>query len=60
MKARIENGKLIIEIDAETQNPRPSATGKTRIVATTSGNMATTVMVQGKPLVIGLNAYIKN
>lgn len=59
MEAKIEGGYLIIKIPANTQNPPPSASGKTRIVASTSGNVATTVQVQGKPLVIGLNAYIK-
>lgn len=58
MKAEIKNGKLIIEID--TQEPRPSATGKTLVVASTHGNQATTAMVNGKAVIIGLNAYIRN
>ena len=60
MTASIKNGKLIIEIPAETVNPRLSASGKSRIVASTNGNATTTVMVDGKPVVIGLNAYIRN
>jgi hypothetical protein len=57
MQAKIENGKLIITIDMV--EPRPSASGKTLVVATSSGNMTTTAMVNGKPVIVGLNAYIK-
>jgi len=58
MKARIENNVLIIEIEINKQ-PVPSASGKTLVVASTRGNISTDVMVEGKPLTIGLNAYIK-
>jgi len=57
MEAKIENGKLIIIIDL--QEPTPSASGKTLVVATTHGNVATQCLVEGKNVVIGLNAYIK-
>ena len=57
MQARIENGKLIIEIPMT--EPRPSASGKTLVVATSGGNKATTATVNGKPVIIGLNAYIQ-
>ena len=57
MEAKIENGKLIIIIDL--QEPTPSASGKTLVVATTHGNIATQCLVEGKNVVIGLNAYIK-
>lgn len=57
MNARIENGTLIIEI--KTQEPmRPSKSGKTLIVATTGGNQKTTLEIDGRPVTIGLNAYI--
>ena len=58
MKARIENGVLIVEIEINKQ-PVPSASEKTLVVASTRGNVSTDVMVEGKPLTIGLNAYIK-
>ena len=58
MKATIENGQLVIRIPVEA-TPRPSSSGKTLIVATSSGNVTTDCIVEGKPLVIGLNAYIK-
>ncbi len=57
MDVKIENGKLHITI--ELQEPTPSASGKTLVVATTHGNMPTQCMINGKPVVIGLNAYIK-
>ena len=57
MNVEIKNGKLCIEIDLE--KPTPSSSGKTLVVASTRGNTVTTVMVEGKPVTIGLNAYIK-
>lgn len=36
----------------------PSATGKTRVVASTHGNHPTTAIVEGKPVIVGVNAYI--
>ena len=58
MKVEIKDNKLFIEIDL--QKPTPSSSGKTLVVASTHGNTVTTTMVDGKPVVIGLNAYIKN
>jgi hypothetical protein len=57
MKAEVKGGKLIIEIDL--QEPAPSASGKTLVVASSHGNQATTAMINGQPIVIGLNAYIR-
>jgi hypothetical protein len=50
-------GGLIIEIDLEKLTT--SASGKTLVVASTRGNAVTDVMVDGKPVTIGLKAYIK-
>jgi hypothetical protein len=57
MKVSIEGKELIIRMDLE--EPTPSASGKTLVVASTRGNMTTSVLIQGKPVIIGLNAYIK-
>ena len=57
MKVEIKNNKLYIEIDLE--KPTPSASGKTLVVASTRGNAITDVLVDGKPVTIGLNAYIR-
>ena len=57
MKATIEGNELVIRMPLET--PTPSASGKTLVVASTRGNVVSSVQVQGKPVTIGLNAYIK-
>ena len=57
MKVAIENGELVIRIPMI--DPRPSVSGKTLVIATSGGNQTTTTNFQGKPIVIGLNAYIK-
>jgi hypothetical protein len=41
------------------QKPTPSASGKTLVVASSHGNQTTTAVINGKPVVVGLNAYIK-
>jgi len=56
MKVAIKDNKLIIEIDM--QKPAPSRSGKTLVVATTSGIVPTTAEVDGKTVKIGLNAFI--
>lgn len=58
MKAEIIDGKLVLTIPVYA-NPPLSSTGKSRIVATTSGNKETTLMVDGKPVIIGMTAYCK-
>lgn len=57
MKAEIKGKELIITI--EMQKPTPSASGKTLVVASSHGNQMTTAMIDGKPVIVGLNAYIK-
>lgn len=52
----IEKNELVIRLPL--QQPTPSASGKTLVVASTRGNMKTTAQVDGKPIVIGVNAYI--
>jgi hypothetical protein len=56
MQVEIKNGQLVITIP--TQRPTPSASGKTLVIASTRGNKTTEAKVDGKPVVIGLNAYI--
>jgi len=57
MKVIIKDKVLHIEIPLHP--PRPSATGKTLTVASSRGNQPTEARVDGKPVIIGLNAYIK-
>lgn len=57
MKATIKDNTLHIEIPLYA--PRPSASGKTLTVATTRGNQPSGATINGKTLIIGVNAYIK-
>lgn len=53
----VEGKQLVIRMDLET--PTPSASGKTLVVASTRGNMTTSAQVNGKPVIVGVNAYIR-
>ncbi len=57
MKTTIKDNVLHIEIPLHT--PRPSSTGKTLTVASSNGNHDTEVKINGLPVIVGLNAYIK-
>jgi hypothetical protein len=57
MKVSIEKNELVIRI--ALQVPTPSKTGKTKIVASSGGNIATAAILDGQPVIVGLNAYIK-
>ena len=56
IEVKIENGDLVIRLPL--QEPRPSASGKTLVVASTGGNVRTTLLYKGKALTVGVNAYI--
>lgn len=56
IQVSIDGKQLVIRADLET--PTPSASGKTLVVASTRGNLRTSVEVAGKPVTVGLNAYI--
>lgn len=58
MKVEIKGKDLVITIPF-SDNPAPSASGKTLVVASSRGNRETNVKVNGMNVVIGLNAYIK-
>lgn len=57
MEAHIKGNKLIVEIEMNKE-PEVSKTGKTLVVASSHGNKVTQAKVNGKNVVIGLNAYI--
>ena len=57
MQATIEGGYLVLRLPL--QNPTPSASGKTLVVASTHGNKTTAALIDGKPVVVGFNAYLK-
>lgn len=50
--------KLIVEIDLENK-PAPSKSGKSISIATSHGNQLTTAEYNGKPVTVGINAYIR-
>lgn len=56
MTATIEKNELVLRLPV--QKPTPSASGKSMTVATTRGIIQTTVMIEGKPLRVGVNAFI--
>lgn len=60
MKAEIKNGNLIITMPLTA--PAPSKSGKTLVVASTSGNKETTAQVEfggeKRNITVGVNAYI--
>ena len=58
MQVELKNNKLVITIDVNAK-PTPSASGKTLVVATSHGNQQTTVTIDGKLLIVGVNAYIR-
>lgn len=57
MNVKIENNELVIRIPM--QEPKESASGKTLVVASSHGNQKTDALVDGKPIIVGLNAYIR-
>lgn len=56
-RVSIEGKDLVIKI--RMQAPQESASGKTLVVATTHGNQATDAKVNGQPVIVGVNAYIR-
>ncbi len=57
--AKIDEQAKTITLVLDLQAPTPSATGKTLVVATTHGNVPTDVQINGKPVIVGVNAYIR-
>jgi hypothetical protein len=57
MKTTIKDNVLHIEIPLHA--PRVSASGKTLTVASSNGNQPTDARINGLPVVVGVNAYIK-
>ncbi len=59
-QAKIDEKAKTLTLVVDLQKPTPSASGKTLVVATTHGNVATDVQIDGKPVTVGVNAYIRN
>ena len=58
MNATIKDGKLTIVLDVNKERTA-SASGKTLQVASSHGNQPTAIQIDGKPVIVGVNAYIK-
>ena len=60
MNAKIidKDGIKVLQIEIPI-SPRTSASGKSLVIASSGGNIATTAIHDGKPVIIGLNAYTK-
>ncbi len=59
MKVSINEKAKTLVIEIPLQDPKPSASGKTLVVASSHGNVKTEAVVKGKNVTVGLNAYIK-
>jgi hypothetical protein len=57
LTASVEGEYLVIRVPMNAK-PTPSSTGKTLVVATSHGNKQTEVEIDGKPLFVGVNAYV--
>jgi hypothetical protein len=57
LTASIEGEFLVIRVPLNS-HPTLSASGKTLVVATSHGNKQTEIEIQGKPVFVGVNAYI--
>lgn len=62
IKLTQDGKKRFINIKAEiAENPQPSSSGKSLSLASTNGNKTLEdIKVDGQPVVVGLNVYIKN
>ena len=56
MKPKIENGMLIIKLPLE--DPRPSSTGKTLLIASSHGVQNLSTEFEGKRVSIVVNAFV--
>ncbi len=59
-EVKIDEEAKSLTLVLDLQDPTPSTSGKTLIVATTHGNQPTDATVNGKPVIVGVNAYIRN
>ncbi len=54
----IDKSKNEMVIRVPMGAPQPSKSGKTTVLASSHGNVATACLVDGKPVTVGVNAYI--
>lgn len=56
MTTEVKGGVLVITLPFDEKG-RSSKSGKTNVHASTNGNIPSSVIVNGKVLVVGVNAY---
>jgi hypothetical protein len=59
MTVVVDKKKKTLTITLPLQEPTPSASGKTMVIATTRGNQQVNADYDGNPITIGVNAYFK-
>jgi len=59
MKVTIDEQAKTMTVVVDLEEPRPSASGKTLVVASTRGNVVSGAKLGGKDVVLGLNAYVR-
>lgn len=55
---KIDEKAKTLTITLDLDAPKVSASGKSLVVASSRGNTVTDAMVNGKPVTVGVNAYI--
>ena len=55
MKVEIKDNEIVIILPLSRQ---PSKSGKTVLVASTHGGQSSSAVVDGKPVIVSVNAYI--
>jgi hypothetical protein len=58
IKITVDETAKTLTLVLPLQTPAPSASGKTLVVASSRGNFKSDVLVAGKPVTVGVNAYI--
>ena len=56
MKVEIKGNEIIVTLPI---SPRTSKSGKSTVIASTGGNIATSAEYEGQAVIIGVNAYVK-
>jgi hypothetical protein len=57
VKVSIDNGELVIRLPLN-RPPVLSGSGKTLVVASSRGNQRTDAVLDGRPIIVGVNAYV--
>ena len=59
LEAKIDEQAKTLTLVMRLQEPAPSASGKTLVVASTHGNVPSGAKINGQDVIVGVNAYIR-